>query len=478
MDLPDEFRVASRTERAEVMKATLTGLSNQREWESRLSAYRRSHLDRASDAWRENDPTVASLVEDFESRLRRRGLIDFEDMPLLAVRALRAHPWLQSALLAKYPVLVVDEYQDLGVALHQMVMGLCFSTGMRLFAVGDVDQSIYSFTGARPDLLEKLAGRDDVETVALRLNYRCGNRIVVASRAALGESREYEAIAGAAQGAVHIHSLSGDYARHADELMAALLPAALARNSELNYGDVAVLYPFAWMGDAVAEKAKALGIGFLRTDSKALYPRSSRLMQWIELCAQWCCGGWRTGAPRFSKIADQGRRTFSEVLNSEETCVDFQKRLIGYLWARRSPGLRLHDWLNDLVAEVIEPLADECMSLHDELEILAMFMARVAPDGDSCEMELGSLAGDGGQLNRLTLSSLHSAKGREFGLVFMFGLDARYFPHPRADASEMLEARRLFYVGFTRAKSEVHLIHPREAASRFVGHIRSHLEQA
>lgn len=47
--------------------------------------------------------------------------------------------------------MVVDEYQDLGMALHSMVMGLCFGTGVRLFAVGDVDQSIYGFTGAKPD---------------------------------------------------------------------------------------------------------------------------------------------------------------------------------------------------------------------------------------------------------------------------------------------------------------------------------------
>src|SRR3954465_12711667 len=94
-------------------------------------------------------------------------------------------------LLAKYPVLV-DEYQDLGTALHRMVMGLCFSTGVRLFAVGDVDQSIYGFPGANPALLQRLSERADVERVSLRLNYRSGARIVTASQYALGEDRGYE----------------------------------------------------------------------------------------------------------------------------------------------------------------------------------------------------------------------------------------------------------------------------------------------
>jgi superfamily I DNA/RNA helicase len=82
-------------------------------------------------------------------------------MPLLGLRALREQEWIQRALLAKYPILAIDEYQDLGRALHRMVMGLCFSTGMRLFAVGDVDQSIYGFIGAHPEL-QRVAERDDV----------------------------------------------------------------------------------------------------------------------------------------------------------------------------------------------------------------------------------------------------------------------------------------------------------------------------
>ena len=100
---------------------------------------------------------------------------------------------------------MVDEYQDLGPRLHQMVMGLCFSTGIRLFAVGDADQSIYGFTGANPELLERLSERDDVETVRLRLNYRCGSRIVAASQYALGEDRGYKAPEGADEGTIYFH---------------------------------------------------------------------------------------------------------------------------------------------------------------------------------------------------------------------------------------------------------------------------------
>jgi len=246
LDLPDGFRVATLHEQRGALQLAfervIGGSGNPNDLSFSMGNYRRSILNRDSEQWRTTNPQLAALVEAYEEELRAHNLIDFDDMPLLAVKALKNNQWLQRAILAKYPILFVDEYQDLGRALHSIVMGLCFSTGIRLFAVGDVDQSIYGFTGAHPDLLQRLAEREDVETVKLRFNYRCGSRIVEAAQYALGEDRDYQAPEGAEEGTIFFHPRAGAYEQQANHLFSTVLPAALTRIPGVLFGDVAVIY--------------------------------------------------------------------------------------------------------------------------------------------------------------------------------------------------------------------------------------------
>jgi DNA helicase-2/ATP-dependent DNA helicase PcrA len=481
LGLPDEFCVATRAEREialeRAFRRTIGGPQNPQDWDFRMGNYRRSILNRDSEAWRTNDPELAKLVEAFEAELRTMRRIDFDDMPLLAVRALRENEWLQRAIHAKYPVLVIDEYQDLGRALHRMVMGLCFSAGMRLFAVGDADQSIYGFTGAYPELLQQLSKREDVETVHLRLNYRCGSCIVTASSYALGEQRDYESADGAEEGTIYFHPRNGQYHHHADYLFSTLLPEIQERLPDLRIGDIAVLYPAAWIGNAVAEAAQYNGLPTIRTDGNSLYPRASRLMRWIELCAQWCSGGWQSGLPRFMLLVNEGRRLFAEAMLTEDDLFAFQRKLMMCLWERRDSTLSLYQWLTELRETLINELISACRTLHDEAELLSAFIKRTAGGGDCEKMVLRQFAGQGEGNNCLNLSTLHSSKGREFSVVIMFGMDDGRIPRRSPGPRQLVESRRLFYVGFTRAKTELHIMFSDHQPSPFVVEVQKRLNE-
>ena len=347
-----------------------------------MGRYRRSILNRNSSQWQTEDPELARLVLAYEEELRSQSLIDFDDMPLLAVRALRENPWLQRAMLAKYPVLVVDEYQDLGRALHRMVMGLCFSTGIRLFAVGDADQSIYGFTGASPELLQQVAEREDVQTVRLRFNYRSGSRIVLASEYALGEERGYSALEGAPEGAIFFRPRRGNYDQQADYLFATRPAGA----------PCATGYPTSQLGrhwqsciPTACDRGRRGACqpnehGYPRSFApmaRRMYPRDRvALMRWLELCAVWCCEGWRIGTPRFSRLVAEGSRIFAEVIASDDDRLTFQRKLLTLLWERRDGEINLSTWLGEIYEGLVSELTDRSRTLDDERAILVALIAR------------------------------------------------------------------------------------------------------
>lgn len=482
MGLPDDFQVASINEQRGALERAYDRVIAQGDdphalWRGPLDRYRRRHLDRDSSKFLETDALLAKLVLAYEEELRAVGLIDFDDMTLLSLRALREHEWLREAIKAKYPVLIVDEYQDLGRALHQMVMGLCFSTGIRLFAVGDVDQSIYGFTGAAPALLQRLSEREDVETVKLRLNYRCGSEIVRASQFALGEQRGYEAPENAVEGTVYFHPIQGRYEAQASYVFDTLLPEAMERLPGLQLGDVAILYPAAWLGDILADAAKERGHAIIRADNKAIYPRSSRLMRWLEQCGTWCCEGWKSGNPRFSRIVNEAYRMFSEALPSETSRIEFQRALLRLMWERRDSTLSLHDWLSALRQEILRDVFDRSRTLIDESEKLDALVLKTVPGESQEGMTLGQFCGHGEGNNRINLTTLHSSKGREFRVVVMFGMDEGGIPRKNPSERDVKEARRLFYVGFTRAEEEIHIICTNGKASRFVVELAERLRE-
>lgn len=459
--LPNNFSVATRSEsRSAVEAAYRTVFGDEGDphkcWQS-AEVKRRRDVDRDLNTWREQSPLLASFIEAYEAELRGQGLIDFDDMPLIAFRMIKDCRWIRDALRARFPVLFVDEYQDLGHALHELVLLLCFEGNVRLFAVGDVDQSIYGFTGANPELLQSLTTRRDVRTIRLRFNYRSGARIIRASLGALGEERDYQGVEGSREGELTFWPVQGGHATQAQHIPEVILPALIGRGFQTE--QIAVLYRAAWLGDKVAEALESMGVAFVRNDSNALVTRSSRLARFIEACAGWVTGGWHMADPPYGRLFSQA---ISLIYGGRASEIEKQKvsqQLISFLRTSINAGESTHTWLLRFYHELIMPWKVVACTAHQEWDI-CMEMAKRTDPASGRDIPLNIFSGRIEGAGRITLSTLHSAKGREFDAVIMFGINDGDLPSPRDLKTEraLREARRLFYVGVTRPRHELCLV--------------------
>jgi superfamily I DNA/RNA helicase len=149
IEVPHPVVVASEAVQRQLFDEAMSAVGVRAEgFRTDFDRFRRTALDRTEgvDGWEAGDGGLTDVCIEYERLLRSRGRIDFDDIVLLAVRAIEASEVVRRCLRAQFPVLLVDEYQDLGVPLHRLVLRLCLGAGVRLFAVGDPDQSIYGFT--------------------------------------------------------------------------------------------------------------------------------------------------------------------------------------------------------------------------------------------------------------------------------------------------------------------------------------------
>ncbi|WP_250460298.1 ATP-dependent helicase [Microbulbifer litoralis] len=461
--LPSDFRIATRDEcRVAVEDAYGTVFDDvddpHRRW--RFAVHKRlTEVDRNLPYWRERNPDLADFIEAYEAELRSKGLIDFDDMPLIAFRMIKEHSWIRDALRARFPVLFVDEYQDLGYALHELVLLLCFDGGVRLFAVGDVDQSIYGFAGANPALLQSLTDQDGVEVIRLRFNYRSGTQIIRASMGALGEERDYHGIDNTIDGEITYWPVQGNLDQQAQHIAEIVLPTLLNRSFQPE--QIAILYRTApRFGDKIAGALECTDTAFVRADSKALVRRSSRLARFIEACASWVTGGWREADPPYRRLLTQALNIVYGRRASEEEERALSHQLIVFLRSSIGVGESTHTWLQRFLHELIETWRVIAHNTHQEWEVCSEMIERTDPAHD-LDMPLSMFSGRTEHTGRVTLSTLHSAKGREFDAVILFGINNGDLPswHDNQSSQSMREARRLFYVGVTRARRELCLVY-------------------
>jgi DNA helicase-2/ATP-dependent DNA helicase PcrA len=468
VEISKEIAVASESEQTKYFQdafaSVISANASPESWRTGFDKYRRTHLDRTVPSWRGDDAEYAELIEKYEELLHKNGLVDFDDMVLLGLKLIEENEWVRDCLRARFPVLVVDEYQDLGPALHRIVLSLCFKSGMRLFAVGDPDQSIYGFAGAQPELLQKLADMPGVEKLHLRFNYRSGQRIIDASEFALGEERGYKAKGGYA-GAILFRNCPKGIEEQAEVICTKIIPAVLKRKEGRGVGDLAVLYLDRNDGDVIESQVKAAGLKFIRMDKGAAY-RKTPLIRWLEGCASWCTDASPSGGRQLSILLPQWDY-FNASARSESASHKRRVELVGFLYSHRDPNQPLRDWLKEIEESCIGATLKREPTLRDEAAAYAHLMKLCGKEGALGGLTVSAFGGQVGSKEHLNLITLHSAKGLEFDAVMMIGMDEGRIPRYRASSEEKLASRRLFYVGLTRARYEVHLMYSGFVQNRF-----------
>ena len=409
------------------------------------------------------------IAKKYAASLQSKSLIDFDGMVLDALALLRDKPSVVDILAAKFPWILVDEYQDLGGPLHKIVEILA-SSSLLIFAVGDPDQSIYDFAGADPKYIAELKDRADFKAIRLTFNYRSGERLILASQAALAptEPRGYQPDPESKnQGEVLFLRSDGLVEDQGPTIVKQAIPELLARGYK--YPDIAIFYKRKgnFVSALESELAKA-DVPYVK-EKQDNYTRT-RITRWLQQFLQLSLGyagiqdlevDYSTLAETYHSIlSDGGLAARAESL---EERIDFFREL------------QLHKDRNESLRDCLEIIGDHlqiekalasAIDLFGDLEAWKK-LRRSTIDGGAMEgYTVRDFALEGRSEGKLTLTTHHSSKGRQFEAVIIPELVEQVFPAASWVPERLKQERRLFYVAFTRAKKTVVLVYGKSYRKR------------
>jgi DNA helicase II / ATP-dependent DNA helicase PcrA len=447
---------------------------------------------------------VAEVFARYQARLRQSHAVDFNDILGRTVDLFEAHPEVLERVQERAHFVHVDEYQDTNAAQYRLT-SLLAGGRRNLVAVGDPDQSIYAFRGADlRNILDFQRDYQDAAVYRLETNYRSVGSVLRLANALIEQNRgRLDKVLRPAKGEGEPVMLfrANDHRAEAD-FVARSVEAWLGRGGV--YDDVAVLYRTNAQSRAIEESLRKAGIpakivggvGFYdRKEVKdvlsyaraALNPADD--VSWRRILARPKRGIGKTteealvawAARRGAPFADALRRAeevvpgtpavgrlrdfaalMDDLAEAAETlpASSFLKAVIdqsGYLQALRDEATfeargRIEN-LDELVSAVAEWEAETGGGIADFLDEAALLA--------SVDDRAVEAVNDGLPESAVTLMTLHNAKGLEFPLVLLVGLEEGLIPHRSGSGSlaELEEERRLLYVGITRAQEQLVLVH-------------------
>jgi DNA helicase II / ATP-dependent DNA helicase PcrA len=470
------------------------------------------------------DKAAAKVFPRYRKRMREANALDFDDLLVEAHRLLADNPAVLEAYQERFRYLHVDEYQDTNHAQYRIVK-LLAAKHRNLMVVGDDDQSIYGWRGADiRNILEFERDYPDATVVKLEQNYRSTETILKAANAVVANNagRKPKTLWTASVGGEAISRYQATDERDESRFVANEIERLL-REEGRSYADMAVFYRTNAQSRVVEDVFLRTGVPYQIVGGTRFFDRAEirDVMAYVravvnpadEIALRRIVNKPKRGIgdSTLEKVAYEAAR---EGLGFEEAL----RAAAAGDWLASAPRVRigaflgLLDEMRELAAapdtdlrELVEGIVDvsglisalEAERTHEaegRVENIREFFGVVgefaetheSPDLDEF-MEWVALRTDIDTLvegeRAVTLMTVHNAKGLEFPVVFMVGMEDTIFPHANSmfDGSGLEEERRLAYVGITRARERLYLTHAHSRSlfgstqynlpSRFIGEI-------
>lgn len=451
---------------------------------------------KASDFYEQK---VADVYAMYQEKLRENNAVDFDDLLFLAVRLLQENEEVREKYQSRFQYILVDEYQDTNHAQYALTKILA-ARWRNICVVGDADQSIYAWRGADiRNIIDFTRDYPDAASIKLEQNYRSTKTILHAANAVIdnNESRPKKTLwTENPTGNKIIH-----YQAQTEHDEADYIAGVIYNRHEIShepYGDIAILFRTNAQSRVLEEKLMRYAIPYTMVGGTKFYDRKEikdvlaylRLLynpeDSLSLTRIINVPKRNIGATTMEHVAAyaeaQGISLFEALSSTDE--IPVTKRAKASL---ENFAAMIFDLLNDIEGKDVLSLIETVIKQTGYGDMLDK-EAEHDPQGESRKENVGeflSVAKDYMDSNpegnlqdflenvalvsdvddfessdsKVTLMTLHAAKGLEFPVVFLTGLDEGLFPHSRTlmDPAQVEEERRLAYVGITRAERQLYV---------------------
>ena len=440
---------------------------------------------------------IGEVFVEYQRRLKAAGAMDFDDLLSVTVQLFKSNPDVLETWQRRFEYILVDEYQDTNPVQNELVLLLASAAG-NVCVVGDADQSIYRFRKADiRNILEFENAFPQATTVVLEQNYRSTQNILDAANAVIDNNpgrpaKQLWTEQGPGEKIVRYHAED-----ETDEATWVANRLSLLHSREhYRWGEMAIFYRTNAQSRVIEERLMRNGIPYKVIGGTRFYDRKEikDAMAYLkavinptdEVSVKRVLNTPRRGVgdgsiAKLDLWAAQHGLTFIDALRVAPEAGVSGKAITGIYTFLDLLG-KAEDQLKEGPADVLDYIldvsgyraaleAERSVESDGRLENLGELLGAAQDFGDVNEfLEQVALVADTDQLEEeedasVIMMTLHSAKGLEYPVVFVIGMEDGIFPHMRSigDPEELEEERRLAYVGITRAEQRLHVTH---AASR------------